>query len=361
MKGAITKAPNSPFEVVTDIEKPKPGADQILVRSIATAINPVDTFMISGAEVDDFPLVASWPMVLGCDASGTVVEVGKEAESIFKVGDRVCGCTRLGETGYGTFQEYFLMDARLAIPIPQGLSYEQGAGVGVGAETAALGLFNGLKLKLPDPKALPEVQDVWVFVLGGAGSVGQYAVQLAKISGYRVVATCSAKTASVIQKLGADATIDYRKSEDDQLEDLKTITGGNFFGVYDTVAKSTGFASRALKEISTSTQKRYFATTNDWSPIPHDDAFSSYQVALGMIGKSGKAIAAEPSINDDIAGLIPVIAQLIEDGHMKPNEIEQFGTKEGGGGGGFEAVGEAVAYQQKGATGGKVVVVLQEA
>lgn len=62
--------------------------------------------MISGAEVDDFPLVASWPMVLGCDASGTVVEVGKEAESIFKVGDRVCGCTRLGETGYGTFQEY---------------------------------------------------------------------------------------------------------------------------------------------------------------------------------------------------------------------------------------------------------------
>lgn len=68
----------------------------------------------------------------------------------------------------------------------------------------------------------------------------------------------------MIQKLGADATIDYRKSEDDQLEDLKTITGGNFFGVYDTVAKSTGFASRALKEISTSTQKRYFATTNDW-------------------------------------------------------------------------------------------------
>lgn len=62
--------------------------------------------MISGAEVDDFPLVAAWPMVLGCDASGTVVEVGKEAESIFKVGDRVCGCTRLGETGYGTFQEY---------------------------------------------------------------------------------------------------------------------------------------------------------------------------------------------------------------------------------------------------------------
>ena len=56
--------------------------------------------MISGA------MVASFPMVLGCDASGSVVEIGKDAESIFKVGDRVCGCTRLGETGYGTYQEY---------------------------------------------------------------------------------------------------------------------------------------------------------------------------------------------------------------------------------------------------------------
>ena len=80
-----------------------------------------------------------------------------------------------------------------------------------------------------------------------------------------------------------------------------------------------------------------------------------------MIGKSGAAIASKPSINDDIAALIRVIAQLLESGHLHPNEIEPFGTKEGGGGGGFEAVGEAVAYQQKGVTRGKVVVVLQEA
>lgn len=51
-------------------------------------------------------LVSSFPIVIGCDASGVVVEVGKDAESVFKVGDRVCGCTRLGDTGYGTFQEY---------------------------------------------------------------------------------------------------------------------------------------------------------------------------------------------------------------------------------------------------------------
>lgn len=68
----------------------------------------------------------------------------------------------------------------------------------------------------------------------------------------------------MVEKLGADATIDYRKSEDDQLQDLKSITGGNFFGVYDTVAKSIAFAARALKEISTSKEK-IFVTTDDWS------------------------------------------------------------------------------------------------
>ena len=68
----------------------------------------------------------------------------------------------------------------------------------------------------------------------------------------------------MVKKLGADATIDYRKSEDDQLQDLKSITGGNFFGVYDTVAKSGSLATRALQDISTSTQKRFYATTDDW-------------------------------------------------------------------------------------------------
>ena len=81
-----------------------------------------------------------------------------------------------------------------------------------------MGVFRGLGIKLPDPKALPEVKDEWVVILGGAGSVGQYAVQvrdmpnncsslycmfnieavqLAKLSGYKVVATCSQKNASV--------------------------------------------------------------------------------------------------------------------------------------------------------------------
>lgn len=57
--------------------------------------------------------------------------------------------------------------------------------------------------------------------------------------------------------------IDYRKSEDDQLQDLKTITGGNFFGIFDTVAKSNEWSLKALREVSTA-EKKHFITTDDW-------------------------------------------------------------------------------------------------
>ena len=145
-------------------------------------------------------LVPSWPAVLGCDAGGVVVEVGDNAKQLFHTGDQVSGCTRLGVPGFSTFQEYvgflqgqnaslciqqismlnqyqFLMDAKLAL-INKKYTLQQGATLGVGTYTAGLGLWDGLAVKLPDPTALPSTIDEWVVVFGGAGSVGQYAVQV---------------------------------------------------------------------------------------------------------------------------------------------------------------------------------------
>lgn len=149
-------------------------------------------------------LVPSWPAVLGCDASGVVVQVGDNAKQTFQVGDQVAGCTRLGVPGFSTFQEYvcfpplayrgfmrrkasllnlnqFLMDAKLTL-INKKYTLQQGATLGVGTYTAALGLYDGLAVELPDPNVLPSIKDEWVVVLGGAGSVGQYAVQVLKLS-----------------------------------------------------------------------------------------------------------------------------------------------------------------------------------
>ena len=297
-------------------------------------------------------LVTAWPMVLGCDASGVVVKVGKAAVSTFQVGERVCGCTRVGVLGHSTFQEYFCMDAKLTMPIPQNLSFQQGATLGVGTYTACLGLFTGLKLKLPDPSYPITPKEEWIVILGGAGSVGQYSVQIAKALEYKVVATCSQKTAALVQGLGADAVIDYSKGEADQLHELKTITGGNFFGVLDAVAKSESLARKALMETSTAKQK-YFATVDTWSPMGEYDGHETYRVQLGLIGRAGDDIKAEPTLNDDLASYVSFLNRSLETEALRPNEFKVVST-------GFEGVSEAVKLQQKGASGGvKVVVDLQ--
>ena len=296
-------------------------------------------------------LVTAWPIVLGCDAGGVVVEVGKAAASDFKVGDRVCGCTRLGIPGHSTFQEYFCMDAKLTVKVPKELSLQQGATLGVGTYTACLGLFDGLKLKLPGPATPVEPKEEWIVILGGAGSVGQYSVQIAKIVGYKVVATCSRKTAPLVQELGADAVIDYSKSEEDQLHDLKTITGGNFFGVWDTVAKSESLARKMLMEISVAKHK-YFATTDDWTPMEKYEDHETYRTELGVAGRDEEDETVA-STNEQLELYIPFLTRLLEIGKLRPNEFKVVGA-------GFEDIPRAVEIQQKGASGGaKVVVDLQ--
>ena len=300
-------------------------------------------------------LVTAWPIVLGCDAGGVVVQVGPDVTSAFKVGDRVCGCTRLGIPGYSTFQQFFLMDSKLTLPILEGFSIEQGATLGVGTYTACLGLLQGLKIKPPEAATPVPQKEEWVVVLGGAGSVGQYTVQIAKALGYKVVASCSQKTAAMVKSLGADAVIDYRKSEAEQLQDLKDITGGNFFGVYDTVAQSEKIARKALMEVSSMKQK-YFATTDDWSPMEPNNDHETYRAKLGQIGRSAEENEEEgvPTMNDDIASYIPLLVRLMKEGKLKPNVFKVVGK-------GFESIAEAVEIQQKGgAPGAKVIVHLQD-
>jgi len=127
-------------------------------------------------------LVVDWPFVLGCDVSGIVVKTGSNAVGPLgplKVGDAVCGCTRLGSKGYGSCEEYLLMDTGLTLPKPDNIDFAQAATVGVGFLTACLGVFNGLGIEVPkDVSNLPDHGGEWVLVFGGSSSVGKSAVQV---------------------------------------------------------------------------------------------------------------------------------------------------------------------------------------
>lgn len=247
------------------------------------------------------------------------------------------------------------MDADLAIPKPKNVSIEQAATLGVGIETAGLGLFDeGFGISLVDPKNPPTPKDEWILILGGAGSVGQYAVQLAKAAGYKVIASCSTQSSSTVQSLGADAFIDYKKSEDEQVKDIATITGGKISMVYDTVARSPQLAKRVLTEVSKSSEK-HFATTDDWSEIGPFEGIKIHRVQLGLIGQSGEEIKHKPDINKHISSMFPMIVGLVEAGKVVPNQYQVVGE-------GFESIADAVSQQQKsGGAGGKFVVKLQSA
>jgi NADPH-dependent curcumin reductase CurA len=243
------------------------------------------------------------------------------------------------------------MDADLAFHKPKNISIEQAASLGVGTLTAGLSIFEGLNVKYPEPGQKISAIDEWVVIFGGAGSVGQYAVQLATIGGYKVVATCSGRTSALVKSHGASATVDYNLSPAEQIEQIINITDGKFRKVFDAVAKNTEIALYALKK-STMDDKR-FSTTDDWSPIDPVPGIEFYRTALGPIGRGEDLPLASPYLNSCIVRFIPRLVAWVEEGSLKPNEVEIID-------GGFNSIKKAIDLTNSGKGAGKKYVVRME-
>jgi NADPH2:quinone reductase len=224
---------------------PTPGPGEVVVRVMATSVNPVDT-KIRGTGRGVAPAL---PAVLGADVAGTVAAVGAGVET-FRPGDEVYGCAG-GVTGMnGALAEYLLTDPALLAPRPPQLSWREAAALPLVTITAWEGLF--------DRARVAAGQSVLVFA--GTGGVGHIAVQLAKAAGARVVATASsADKAELARSLGADAVVDHRRSE--PADWVAAHTGGKSFEtVFDTVGNENldrAFAAAGLngQVVSIVTQK----------------------------------------------------------------------------------------------------------
>ncbi|PRY36688.1 NADPH:quinone reductase-like Zn-dependent oxidoreductase [Umezawaea tangerina] len=188
-----------------------PGPGEIVVRTRAVAINPVDA--IPGFA---YRIVLPWltfPAVIGGDVAGEVVEVGADVTGL-EPGDRVTGMATGLEAdrdraAEGAFQEYVVLLAHMVSTIPDDLSFEQAAVLPLTLSTAATGLFQADHLGLPLPTPDPPDRGETVLVWGGSTSVGGNAVQLARGAGYRVVATASPHNFDHVRSLGAAEVVDY--------------------------------------------------------------------------------------------------------------------------------------------------------
>jgi NADPH:quinone reductase len=187
---------------------PRPGSGQVVVRVKAAGVNPVEAYIRSGMYAARKP---DLPYTPGGDAAGTVEEVGGDVPC-FKPGDRVYTSGSLS----GTYAELALCLKTQVHPLPENVSYEQGAALGVPYGTAWRALFQKAKVKPGET----------VLIHGASGGVGIAAVQLAVAAGVTVIATAgSERGLTLLSEQGADHVLDHRA--EGYLDRVKTLTQGN--------------------------------------------------------------------------------------------------------------------------------------
>ena len=170
--------------------------DEVLVKVHAASVNPVDFKIRDGV----LRLLVSYrmPIVLGFDFAGTVAQVGRRVTK-FKVGDEVYGLPR--RTMIGTFAEYFAVKAEDISFKPKNLSFVEAASIPLVGLTICQA-FNVLM----DLKAGEKI-----LIQAGAGGVGTFAIQLARVMGAYVATTASPAGEALVKRLGADLVINYRE------------------------------------------------------------------------------------------------------------------------------------------------------
>jgi NADPH2:quinone reductase len=197
MKAAYIEKTGSVDQITYgDLPKPKPTGAQVLVQVKAVSVNPIDTYIRSGAISMDVPK----PYILGCDVAGVVDTVGPEAKRL-KAGDRVWGSNQGLLGRQGTFAQFAAVDEQWLYPIPDEVSFENAAAIALVGITAHLGLFRDAQVKMGEK----------VFVHGGTGGVGSCVVQMARAIGARVMTTAgNDDKVQICRKLGANLVVNYR-------------------------------------------------------------------------------------------------------------------------------------------------------
>lgn len=186
-----------------------PGADEVLVRVAAASLNPLDVLLHGGKRREVFPL--TFPYTPGTDLAGTVERAGPLAAR-WRPGDRVVA--RLDPTRGGALADYAMVPATYLAAIPSHVSFDAAAAVPTAAGTAWQALFDVAHL----------TRGQTVLIHAGAGGVGSFAIQLARLAGARVVATASGDGIELARQLGADRVIDYRAENfADHLSDVDVV------------------------------------------------------------------------------------------------------------------------------------------
>jgi len=202
---------------LVECDTPSPEAGEVLVRVSAIGVNPVETYIRAGT----YPLLPSLPYTPGGNMAGTVIGCGAGVEQQWLPGDRVYSAS----TRTGAYAEYAVCAADQVFPLPDIISFQQGAALGIPAATAWRGLFIRGGGRTGER----------VLVHGASGSVGQAALQMARAAGMEVYGTAGTDEGlSLLQQLGARAAFNHRNQG--YVEEMKEKVAGGFDLILEMLA-----------------------------------------------------------------------------------------------------------------------------
>lgn len=179
---------------MADLPLPKVGPDFVLIRAVAAGVNPVDAKTRAGNLDGRFHV--HFPLIPGWDVAGTVEAVGPDVTE-FKPGDEVLAYARRDEIQWGTYAEYVSAPLRTVAPKPPELGWQEAAALPLAGLTAWQALTRGVTVEANDT----------VLIHAAAGGVGTFAVQIAAMSGARVIGTGSSESQTAIRSLGAEPVV----------------------------------------------------------------------------------------------------------------------------------------------------------
>ncbi|CAG8219566.1 unnamed protein product [Penicillium salamii] len=196
----------------TSASTPKVSGDEVLVKVLSASLNPAD-YKVPEMGMVAQKLVIGTPAIPGMDFCGEVISSGP-----FMPGQLVYGCLSR-PSRYGSLGEYLVVSANFLAPVPEGVEVDHAAAIGIAGQTAYQSLAGYVNA------------GDRVFINGGSGGCGIFAIQIAKELGCHVTTTCSTRNVDFVRGIGADVVIDY--SAEDVVAKLKD--GETFDHVVDHI------------------------------------------------------------------------------------------------------------------------------
>ena len=334
MRAYVLKHYGSPDGAqLMDVPVPTPGPRDIRVDVRAAGLNPVD-FKFRQGKLRAI-LRPKLPLVLGNELAGDVVAVGSDVKR-FRVGDAVYA--RVAKDRAGAFAEQACVDEDDAAHLPGGLDFTTAAAVPLAGLTALQALRDELDVK-PGQK---------VFISGGAGGVGTFAIQIAKWLGAHVTTTASKRGDALVRSLGCDAVIDYTAQDlskvDDRFDAGFDLVGGK------TLAQMVDIMKPGSRIVSVAALPEPQTAIKDLGGSRALAALFwiiSYEIRsrARRAGVGYRFLFMHPSGSD-----LGLLGDLIEQGKLKVIVDKTYP---------FAQTAEALAYVESGRAKGKVVVAMR--